>query len=246
MYGRSRRLDESGRGRQSARATRLQLWQPPPAPSSFCEYRPKTTPADFGRKFIHGPSHVRVVNLSDREAGAEILEACRAGDRLAFRQLYDLYKDRVYSIALYFFHGDRIAASDVTQQVFLKLLASVGQFRGEAVFSTWLYRLVVNACLDEARSRKPRAAVFNHARLEAVAGADSQESGYAQAQVARSVRAAVASLPPKFRIAVLLRYFDDLSYEEMAKALRCSMGTVASRLNRGHKMLAERLRGMVG
>jgi RNA polymerase sigma-70 factor (ECF subfamily) len=180
-----------------------------------------------------------VVNLSDREVGAEILEACRGGDRAAFRQFYDFYKDRVYSIALYFFHGDRIAASDVTQQVFLKLLATIGQFRGEAVFSTWLYRLVVNACLDEARSRKPRAGLCESP------AADSQESGYARAQVAASVRAAVATLPPKFRIAVLLRYFDDLSYEEMAKALRCSTGTVASRLSRGHKMLAERLKGVV-
>jgi RNA polymerase sigma-70 factor, ECF subfamily len=175
---------------------------------------------DFGRKSIYGPSHVRVVNLTDHEADSELLEACRGGDRVAFRQLYDLYKNRVYSMALYFFHGDRIAASDVTQQVFLKLLANIGQFRGEAVFSTWLYRLVVNACPDEARSCNPRAAAYERSRLEAVAGADSQESGYAQAQVAESVRAAVASLPPKFRIAVLLRYFDDLSYEEMAKALR--------------------------
>jgi len=194
---------------------------------------------------MHGPSHVRVVNLSDREAGAEIVEACRKGDRLAFRELYDLYKDRVYSIALYFFHGDRTAASDVTQQVFLKLLANIGQYRGAAGFSTWLYRLVVNACLDEARARKPRAVAYERSRMEAAAGAGSQESGYEQAQVAESVRAAVASLPPKFRIAVLLRYFDELSYDEMAKALRCSMGTVASRLSRGHKMLAERLKGVV-
>jgi RNA polymerase sigma-70 factor, ECF subfamily len=187
-----------------------------------------------------------VVNLSDREVGTEILDACRGGDRLAFRELYNLYKDRVYSIALYFFHGDRIVAGDVTQQVFLKLLASIGQFRGEAEFSTWLYRLVVNACLDEARSRKPRFAVYEQSRLEAAStGADSQESGYARAQMAASVRTAIASLPPKFRIAVLLRYFDDLSYEEMAKSLRCSMGTVASRLSRGHKMLAERLKGVI-
>jgi RNA polymerase sigma-70 factor (ECF subfamily) len=194
---------------------------------------------------MHGPSHVRVVNLSDREAGAEIVEACQNGDRLAFRQLYDLYKDRVYSIALYFFHGDRTAASDVTQQVFLKLLANIGQYRGAAVFSTWLYRLVVNACLDETRARKPRAVAYERSRMEAAAGAGSQESGYERAQVAESVRAAVASLPPKFRIAVLLRYFDELSYDEMAKALRCSMGTVASRLSRGHRMLAERLKGVV-
>jgi RNA polymerase sigma-70 factor (ECF subfamily) len=104
---------------------------------------------------------------------------------------------------------------------------------------------VVNACLDEARSRKPRAAAYERLRLEATAAAGSQESGYAQEQAAQSVRAAVASLPATFRIAVLLRYFDDLSYEEMAIALRCSMGTVASRLNRGHRMLAERLKGVV-
>lgn len=103
---------------------------------------------------MYGPSYARVVNLSDREAGAELIEACRSGDRCAFRELYDLYKSRVYSIALYFFHGDEAAASDVTQQVFLKLLANIRQFRGDAVFSTWLYRLAVNACLDEARSRR--------------------------------------------------------------------------------------------
>jgi RNA polymerase sigma-70 factor (ECF subfamily) len=203
------------------------------------------TAADFGRKLTHAPSHVWVVDLSNLEPGAEIVEACREGDRVAFRELYDLYKDRVYSIALYFFHGDHGPASDVTQQVFLKLLANISRYRGEAVFSTWLYRLVVNACLDEARIRKPLAAHLDRSRLEAVAGADSPEARYSRTHAATSVRAAVALLPPKYRIAVLLRYFDDLSYEEMAKALRCSMGTVASRLSRGHKMLAERLKGTI-
>lgn len=101
-----------------------------------------------------------MVNLSNRDAGAEIVDACRRGDRFAFRELYDLYKDRVYSIALYFSSGDQVAASDVTQQVFLKLLTNISQYRGEAVFSTWLYRLVVNACLDEARIGKPRAGLW--------------------------------------------------------------------------------------
>ena len=186
-----------------------------------------------------------MAGLSERNAGADVIEACRQGDRSAFRDLYEIYKDRVYSIALYFFHGDRAAAGDVTQQVFLKLLASISQYRSDAAFSSWLYRLVVNTCLDEARLRKGRRAESGSARLELIAGADSQELQYARAQKASSVRAAVASLPVKFRIAVLLRYFDDLSYEEMAKALRCSMGTVASRLNRGHKMLAEKLKRVV-
>jgi len=187
-----------------------------------------------------------VVNLSDREIGAEIIESCRLGDRDAFRALYDMYKDRVYSISLYFFHGDQAVASDVTQQVFLKLMTSIGQFRGDAEFSTWLYRLVVNACMDAARRRKSDALTSDRSRLEAFAGPDSQEEDYARSQMASSVRAAVSALPPKFRIAVLLRYFEDLSYEQMAKALHCSIGTVASRLSRGHKMLAERLKDLIG
>ena len=187
-----------------------------------------------------------MVNLSDREIRAEIIESCRSGDRDAFRALYLLYKDRVYSISLYFFHGDQSAAGDVTQQVFLKLMTGIGQFRGDAEFSTWLYRLVVNVCLDAARRRRPDAVTADRARMETFAGPASQEEDFARAQMALSVRAAVSALPPKFRIAVLLRYFEDLSYEQMAKALHCSMGTVASRLSRGHKILAERLKGFIG
>jgi RNA polymerase sigma-70 factor, ECF subfamily len=192
---------------------------------------------------LYAPSHSPVVNLS--ELTTDIIESCRLGDRDAFRVLYDLYKDRVYSIALYFFHGDPTAASDVTQQVFLKLMTSIAQFRGDAEFSTWLYRLVVNACTDDARSRKPDV-ISDRARLEAFAAPGSQEEDYQRAQIANSVREAVSVLPPKFRIAVLLRYFEDLSYEQMAEALDCSMGTVASRLSRGHRILAERLRSVIG
>lgn len=163
-----------------------------------------------------------MVNLSGRELSREIIESCRAGDRDAFRALYETYKDRVYSISLYFFHGDAVAASDVTQQVFLKLMTSIRQFRGNAEFSTWLYRLVVNACVDTARSRKFDRAVSDRPRLEAFAAPGSPEEDYARTQMANSVRAAVSALPPKFRIAVLLRYFDDLSYEQMAKALQCA------------------------
>ncbi len=183
-----------------------------------------------------------MATLSDREISAEVVESCRLGDRDALRALYQVYKDRVYSISLYFLHGDAAGASDVTQQVFLKLITSIGQFRGDAEFSTWLYRLVVNACMDAARRRKSDPVISERGYLERCAVPGSQEEDYARAQMANSVRAAVSTLPAKFRIAVLLRYFEDLSYEEMAKALGCSMGTVASRLSRGHRILAERLK----
>ena len=164
-----------------------------------------------GRKNFDVPSESPVVDLSDRQIGAEIVAACRLGDRDAFRALYDFYKTRVYSIALYFFHGDQAAASDVTQQVFLKLMTSIGQFRGDALFSTWLYRLVVNACMDAARTRKSEAAGSDRSRLESVAGPGSQEQDYVRTQMANlgagSCGSPPAEVPDRGSVAVLRRSF---------------------------------------
>src|SRR5262249_46317902 len=79
-----------------------------------------------------------------------LIAACQRGDREAFRQLFEAHKDRVWTIALHY-TGDSAAAHDVTQQVFLKLFTTIRQFRQSARFETWLYRLVVNVCLDEKR-----------------------------------------------------------------------------------------------
>jgi RNA polymerase sigma-70 factor (ECF subfamily) len=126
------------------------------------------------------------------------------------------------------------------------LITTIGQFKGEAAFSTWLYRLVVNVCQDTARRRKSAKFTKESCRIEEFSVPGSQEEDYARSQRALSVRAAVSALPPKFRLAVLLRHFEDLSYEQMADVLHCSMGTVASRLSRGHKILAERLKSLSG
>jgi RNA polymerase sigma-70 factor (ECF subfamily) len=171
----------------------------------------------------------------------EIIAACRQGDREAFRVLYEAYKDKVYSMAVYFFHGDAAAAADVTQQVFLKLMRNIAQFRGDSDFSTWLYRFVVNACIDETRGARGRATQVDPIVLDELPAAGSHDDALARSEVARSVQAAVGQLAPKIRVAILLRYFEDLSYAEMANVLKCSIGTVASRLSRGHAILAQAL-----
>jgi RNA polymerase sigma-70 factor, ECF subfamily len=177
------------------------------------------------------------------ELSPEILDACRRGDREAFRALYEAYKDRVYSIAFYFFQADADAAGEVTQQVFLKLMREIARFRGDAAFSTWLYRLVVNACVDRARGRRSDVVGEDPATLDSIAASPtlSHEEMFARREVATSVQQAVATLPPKLRAAILLRYFEELSYSDMAHALNCSIGTVASRLSRGHRLLAKKL-----
>jgi RNA polymerase sigma-70 factor (ECF subfamily) len=186
------------------------------------------------------------VDPSDREVSAEIIEGCRHGDRAAFHALYQAYKDKVYSISLYFFHGDEVAASDATQQVFLKLMTSIARFRGGSEFSTWLYRMVVTTCLDNAKAARRREQPAEAAVLSSVAAPQSTEEDLARAQVAGTVQAALSSLPPKLRLPVLLRYFEDMSYAEMAESLNCSMGTVASRLHKGHKLLADKLAKLRG
>ncbi len=182
-----------------------------------------------------------VAHPGGREINDGIIEGCRKGDRDAFRVIYDIHKDKVYSIALYFFHGNTATASDVTQQVFLKLITDFEQFRGDSAFSTWLYRLVVNTCIDTARRTRHHPVQIDKTVLETIAADGSQEADLAQRQTASSIRNAISSLPQTFRLAILLRYFEDLSYQEMANVLNCSMGTVSSRLSRGHRLLAGKL-----
>lgn len=167
-----------------------------------------------------------------------VIAACKRGDRTAIGIVYQAHKDKVYSIALHFFRGDTAMAADITQQVFLKLISDIGGFRGDAVLSTWLYRMTVNTCIDASRRRRPETPAAE-LQLETKDGRPGVE--LARKELTGSVQAAVAALPEPFRMAVLLRHFEELSYEEMAAALGCSIGTVASRLSRGHRLLAEAL-----
>lgn len=170
-----------------------------------------------------------------------VIRACQSGDRDAFRLLFESYKDRVFSIAAYSFAGDEAAANDVTQQIFLKLMTSIGKFRGDSAFTTWLYRLVVNACTDEHRKRK-RFLPFGPATSRLRSGDGRQpEKNFAKREIGASVQAAIQELRPKLRMPILLKYVEGLSYEEIAGVLGCSKGTVASRLNRGHRALAQKL-----
>lgn len=169
-----------------------------------------------------------------------VIRACQKGDREAFRLLFEAYKDRVFSIAVYSLGGDRSAASDVTQQIFLKLLTTIGQFRGDSQFTSWLHRLVVNCCIDEQRKRK-RWLAFEEMPITKSSSREPPEQRYERREIADVVKVAVGELKPKFRLPVLLKYVEGLSYEEIAVVVGCSKGTVASRLNRSHKQLARRL-----
>ncbi|HYW41585.1 MAG TPA: sigma-70 family RNA polymerase sigma factor [Bryobacteraceae bacterium] len=181
-----------------------------------------------------------VLERSDRE----LIDACRQGDREAFRALFEAYKDKVYSIALRF-SGDPATAMDIAQDTFLKLFSSIRDFRGDSNFETWVYRLVVNSCLDHKRKTRRLIPLVDEFLHNLRASADSLAE-VLLAELQTRVRAAVDRLAPDLRIAIVLRYTEGLSYDEIAEVLGCSPGTVASRLNRAHKALERRLAHLAG
>ena len=183
--------------------------------------------------------HIPVPDLAP-----DLLSACRSGDRDAFRILFDSYKDKVYSIALRY-SGNASTSMDITQEVFVKLFSCLGGFRGESSFDTWLYRLVVNSCLDHRRKFSRLvpllSEVIRHLHVN-----ESITGRLIRSQTRGEVQAAIARLDPELRMTVVLRYTEGLPYEEIAEVMSCSRGTVASRLHRAHRLLARRLSHLDG
>lgn len=177
-----------------------------------------------------------VLNENDRE----LIEACQRGDQDAFALLFDAHSDKVYSIALRY-AGDEAVAMDIAQDTFLKLLSHIGQFRSDARFDTWLYRLVVNSCLEHQRRKRKLRPILDGFLDAMCAVHDTVLHELLRQERHDAVHEVVGKLPPDQRIVVILRYMEELSYDDIAEIVGCSMGTVASRLNRAHKVLERRL-----
>jgi RNA polymerase sigma-70 factor, ECF subfamily len=177
------------------------------------------------------------------QTGKQIIEQCQRGDPEAFRALFEKYKDLVYSVALRY-SGDPAVAQDIAQDTFLKLFSAIGRFRGDSNFESWLYRMVVNSCFDQKRKTRRLTPLFDEV-LSVLRTPDlSALDEILRAEMSTHVRSVIDSLAPDQRIAIVLRYTQGLSYDEIAEILGCAPGTIASRLNRAHKVLARRLAGL--
>ncbi|HTS26901.1 MAG TPA: sigma-70 family RNA polymerase sigma factor [Bryobacteraceae bacterium] len=174
----------------------------------------------------------------------ELVAACQRGEAEAFRELFETYKDKVHSIALRY-SGNSAVAMDIAQDTFLKLFSSIRDFRGDASFETWVYRLVVNSCLDHKRKYRRLIPMADEVLTSLRSSGDSLAE-VLRAELSGLIRTAVDRLAPDLRIAIILRYTEGLSYAEISEVLGCSPGTVASRLNRAHKALERRLAHLAG
>jgi RNA polymerase sigma-70 factor, ECF subfamily len=174
------------------------------------------------------------------ESDKELIEGCQRGESEAFRALFERHKGKVYSIALRY-SGDAAVAQDIAQETFLKLFTGLRGFRGDSDFGSWLYRLVVNSCLDQKRKTRRLMPLLDYALGLLRAPDLSAFDKLARAELSAHLREVIASLRDDQRILLVLRYTQGLSYDEIARILGSSHGTIASRLNRIHKALERRL-----
>ena len=167
----------------------------------------------------------------------ELLRRFVDGDQSAFADLMSRHENKIFSLALRI-TGDRSDALDATQDAFISAFKKAKAFRGESAFSTWLYRIAVNACNDVLRKRKRYVSVEDETiERQAVSGSDVAAAASARIDVQR----ALAALPDEYREAVALHDLGGLRYEEIALVTGAALGTVKSRISRGRRRLAEML-----
>ena len=193
----------------------------------------------------------------DPDDDVELIRVLAEGDPAARREalgtLFDRHQRRVFNVAWRVL-GDRTLAEDVVQEVFSRLPRVARGFRGDASLTSWLYRVTVNRAIDRRRreARRP-AGRFGDTPVEVQdsglpgrATPTSPESTARASERAERVQAALLTLSPKLRAVAVLRYVEGLSYDELAEAMNCSLGTIKSRLNRAHTALRAALADLGG
>jgi RNA polymerase sigma-70 factor (ECF subfamily) len=190
------------------------------------------------KSIVSQPRVQEVDRALDGKSDELLVTLLQNGERDAFRVLVQRYQGRVKNLIYSILH-DADAVDDLAQEVFIKAYEAVPQFRFRSSFFTWLYRIAVNKSRDELRRRKIRRILS----LQALLDSGDHELGSRLAVEPRDnetqelITAALRMLPEKFRVAVVLKEIQGLSYEEIADVLQCEVGTVKSRLFRARATL---------
>lgn len=175
----------------------------------------------------------------------KLISRAAAGDGAAFSELMTMHEKRMYAVALRMC-ANREDAQDCLQDAMLRVYRSIGGFKGQSSFSTWVYRITMNTCLDELRRRKTRSASSLDTMLEGGWSPTDGENGPEKQAVAseqrRVLNRAIADLPEDMRSAIVLRDVQGFSYEEIAEMLEVNIGTIKSRISRGREKLRQILR----
>lgn len=190
--------------------------------------------------------------MTERSIDQDLVRRAQAGDRRAFDLLVLKYQQKVASLIGRYVR-DPVEVLDVTQDAFLKAYRALGGFRGESAFYTWLYRIAVNTVKNHlvSQGRRPPgddvdADVAEQMDLGARLRENATPEGHLLSdEIARTVQQALDALPEDLRTAIVLRELEGMSYEEIANAMDCPIGTVRSRIFRAREAIDKRLRPLL-
>ena len=190
--------------------------------------------------------------MTQDDSDQQLVERVQAGDKAAFDLLVRKYQHRVLKLVGRFV-SDAAEAEDVAQEAFLKAYRALASFRGDSAFYTWLYRIAINTAKNALVSNRRRPVDFDldlqdpeqydrHARLKE---GDTPEGVLLTEETRNVVERAMEQLPEDLRTAIILRELEGLSYEEIAEAMDCPVGTVRSRIFRAREAIDKKLKPLL-
>jgi RNA polymerase sigma-70 factor (ECF subfamily) len=191
---------------------------------------------------------------TEREIDQLLVERVQRGDKKAFELLVIKYQRKLLRLVSRLVR-DQAEAEDAVQEAFIKAYRAIPQFRGDSAFYTWLYRIGINTAKNYLVTQGRRAPTSTESNAEEAETFDdgeqlrdinTPESMLATKQIAATVNTAMDALPEELRVAITLREIEGLSYDEIAEAMGCPIGTVRSRIFRAREAVAEKLRPLLG
>jgi len=191
--------------------------------------------------------------MSDREVDQQLVERVQSGDKRAFDLLVTKYQRKLGRLLSRFIR-DPSEVEDVTQEAFIKAYRALPGFRGDSAFYTWLYRIGINTAKNHLVAMGRRAPTSTGLDAEEAESLDAgeqlrdlntPENQMMSRQVGETVNQTLQELPEELRTAITLREIEGLSYEEIAAAMQCPVGTVRSRIFRAREAVAEKLKPLL-
>lgn len=192
--------------------------------------------------------------MSDRDIDRQLVARAQRGDKQAFELLVEKYQRKLARLLSRFIR-DPAEVEDVTQEAFIKAYRALPAFRGDSAFYTWLYRIGINTAKNYLMAMGRRAPTSTEVEAEEAEGFEegeqlrdinTPESLLLSNEIAKTVNATIEGLPEELRTAIQMREIEGMSYEDIAKAMDCPIGTVRSRIFRAREAIAEQLRPLLG
>lgn len=180
-----------------------------------------------------------------------LIQRAKRGERDAFAELIEIYKDKIFQLA-YRMVGNRQDAEDIAQETFLRVYANLHTYDENYKFSTWIYRIATNLCIDRGRKKRPDFSLDEE--VETGEGLDwysrlssrdrTPEEKVVTQELQETVQDALSQLQPEYRSIMILRYIEDLSLQEISEIVKLPVTTIKTRIHRGREALRSKLRLM--